>query len=136
MRRILLMVPLAVCLACAGCQEAASGKAKVTGKVTFSDGKPLPGGRIDFRSPDGSLVSGQIKSDGTYEADDVPPGDQQVAIENKHLKAFGPPPPGLAPLPGSDQTYVPIDPKYSSPATSGLTTNIQAGDDTYDVQIN
>jgi hypothetical protein len=124
-------------LAILGCGQKGPSTAKVTGKVTLRDGKALSGGRIDFRSAaSGNLVSGQIKADGTYEAVDVPEGEYKVSIENNHLRGVGPPPPGLAAMPGSDQKYVPINPRYTGPDTSGLTTTVSGKTHTYDVQLN
>jgi len=102
-----------------------SDTATVHGKVTQADGTPLPGGRIDFRSAaTGSLVSGQIKADGTYEAPAVPNGDYKVSIDNGFLQGLGPPPPGIAPMPGSDQKYVPINPNYAKPEDFRVDTTV------------
>src|SRR4051812_9565367 len=121
-KRMLGGIGLLALLAVLGCGR--SGTATVTGKVTLPDGSPLPGGRIDFRSASGNMVSGQVRADGTYEALLVPQGDNRASIENVQLYGIGQPPPGLAPLPGSasssGQRYVPINPMYRKPETSGL----------------
>jgi hypothetical protein len=127
---------LVATLAIVGCGERGPSTAKVTGKVTLRDGKALPGGRVDFRSAtSGNMVSGQIKADGTYEAVEVPLGDYKVSVENSHLRGGSPPPPGLAAMPGSDQKYVPINPRYSRPDTSGLATTVGGSTHTFDVQL-
>jgi len=123
-------------LALLGCGEKRAETATVTGKVTLPNGQPLPGGRIDFHSAtSGNMVSGQIKADGTYEAKEVPKGNYKVSIENAHLRGTGAPPPGLAAMPGSDQKYVPINPMYTKPETSGLTTTVDGKTHTYDVPL-
>jgi hypothetical protein len=132
------IVIFAVCLA-AGC--GGNGRpeaAKVTGRVTLPNGSPLPGGRIDFRAASGDMVSGQIKADGTYEAS-VPPGSSKVSIENVQLKGIGPAPRGLPAMPtpagGDGQKYVPLNPRYAKPETSGLTTTVAGKAHTYDVHL-
>ena len=129
-------IVLVVAVALLGCGEKKVETPTVTGKVTLPDGKPLPGGRIDFKSASGNTVSGEIKPDGTYAAQ-VPAGPQQVAVVNLHLKASGtPPPPGLAPMTGATPgTYVPIAAKYASPDSSGLTTTVTGPNHTYDIPL-
>ncbi|HEY1186409.1 MAG TPA: carboxypeptidase-like regulatory domain-containing protein [Gemmata sp.] len=120
----------------AGCGGGAGDAAVVTGTVSLRDGKPLPGGRIDFHSKSG-LLTGQIKADGTYEMTAVPPGEYKVSVENGHLKNAGPPPAGLAPMPtdNAGTKYVPYDPKYNKPESSGLTTTVKGPTHTFDVQL-
>lgn len=126
---------LLVGLALVGCSQQGPATTTVTGKITFPDGSPLPGGRIDFRSvANNTMVSGQIKSDGSYEAQ-VPLGDQKVSIENKHLEGVTAGPPGLAPMPGSDQRYVPIAPRYGNPDTSGLKTTVSGRTHTFNIPL-
>ena len=143
MKRLLHFSGLAVALtlAAAGCVDKADETATVTGKVTFPDGKPLPGGRIDFRvGGTGNLVSGQVQPDGTYEALKVPPGSYKVSIDNSSLKGAGAAaPPGTAPMPSSPETagqkYVPLHAKFFSPETSGLSTTVAGKAHTYDIVL-
>jgi hypothetical protein len=137
--KLLCVLGLTAALAIVGCGQKGTSIATVTGKVTLPDGKPLPGGRIDFRSGSGSMVSGQIKADGTYEAREVPPGEYKVSVVNSHLKGIIAPPPGLEPLPGSavsaGEKYVSINPRYMSPNTSGFTTTVHGKTHTYDMAL-
>ncbi len=63
------------------------GRAQVSGKVTVAGKGPLTGGSITFvlLSDEKETGGGVIKSDGTYEAVDVPVGECKVLIGNSHL---------------------------------------------------
>lgn len=127
---------LMVC-ALVGCGEKGPETAKVTGKVTLADGQPLPGGRVDFHSPELGMAAGTINGDGSYEALDVKPGEYKVSIENTHLKGMNaaPVPEGTQAMPGSDQSYVEINPKYRNPETSGLTITVGKGEQTFNIEL-
>ena len=82
---VLLFLPLAVvALGCGGGKHPA---ASVSGKVTVAGKTPLPGENITFALvADPTLVSETvIKSDGTFEAADVPVGECKVVIDNTNL---------------------------------------------------
>lgn len=109
-----------------GCGQGTAGQT-VTGTVTQKNGKPLPGGRIDLRGPSGSTFSGPINGDGRYEVPNVPPGEYAVAVDNAYLRgAGGKGPAGLDPMPtdNSGQRYVPLDPRFARPDTSGLKVTV------------
>ena len=136
MKRIAPFCVVLVAVAMLGCGNSGGvSKVKVTGTVTLPNGKPLTGGRVDFHSSTG-MASGVIEGDGNYEALDVPAGEKKVSITNAHLKDVQPAPPGLAAMPGDDQRYVQIDPKFGDPGTSGLSVTITSEDpQTYDIQL-
>ncbi|MDR1484671.1 MAG: hypothetical protein LBT09_07585 [Planctomycetaceae bacterium] len=81
MRFMTLICVLFLLVSAVGC----SGKAKVTGKVTFSDGTPLTSGEVRFESS-GYLAAGKIQSDGSYrmgsirDTDGVPKGSYRVSV--------------------------------------------------------
>jgi hypothetical protein len=62
-----------------------SGKAKVSGKVTFDDGTPLTTGEVRFEAAN-YLASGKIQADGSYQIgsvsakDGVPAGSYKVSV--------------------------------------------------------
>lgn len=130
-------------LALLGCGKGgpAEATATVTGKVTLAGGKPLPGGRITFRLTTAAhrFSTAEIKADGTYEAKNVPQGECKVFIDNTYLKqaaskAGGYQMPGTeAPPPGVK--YVAIKPKYTSEATTDLSTTVKTDPDTYSVEL-
>ena len=115
-----LCVPLVLfLLLCAvGCGQ----NARVTGKITFTNGEPLTIGRVVFSSSDGSYqVSGQINQEGMYKLDEIKPGsgikpgDYGVTIlQAAHVEY------------GSGKTAVSlIHPKYESPETSALKATVE-----------
>ena len=80
-----VLLSLCVSLPClaAGC---GASKGKVTGKVTMSNGEPLPGGTITFVpvSGKGNIASVFINPDGTYELD-APAGECKISIDNRNV---------------------------------------------------
>ncbi len=75
-------------LALAGCGGGGkAGRASVSGKVTVAGKGPLTGGTITFVliSNESEVGGGNIKSDGTYDAVDVPVGECKVIVSNAHL---------------------------------------------------
>ncbi len=97
---------LLVVLVCVGC----SGKGKVTGKITLSDGTVATQGEVTFNSPK-YMGKSQVSRNGTFslgefkDGDGLPAGNYQVSI---------------AGVPGAD-------PKYALPDTSGLTAEVPKG---------
>jgi hypothetical protein len=117
----------------------------VDGKVTV-DGRPANSGRVFFKSADdkGEAVA-YIGRDGAYHAIDVPLGAMKVWVTpptkmerqkmarrggaRKERPADTPEPePPLA-------SIVPIPQKYQDPTSSGLTTTVQAGPNTYNIEM-
>jgi len=118
----------------AGCSGGKDTKAGVVeGKVTV-DGAPANSGSVVF-NVNGQSISGQIKPDGTYKAVGVPAGAAQVSV-TPPPKMPGPPP-ATKDMPGSDQVAkpVPIPAKYQDAKTSGLSTTIKGGNNTYNVEL-
>lgn len=74
-------------LALAGCGGGKASRASISGKVTVNGKGPLTGGTITFVSisNESEVGGGNIKSDGTYEAVDVPVGECKVIVSNAHL---------------------------------------------------
>lgn len=106
---------LALLLGAAGCAKTG----KVTGKITTSDGQPLPGGTITFTPTEGKAnpASATIKEDGTYEVE-APTGVCKISIDNRSagksvtlIGAGGAPIPTESPATGGDTGA----PKYGGP---------------------
>jgi hypothetical protein len=117
-----------------GCNSAKDGT--VQGKVTV-DGTPANGGFVVFTpSGGGQGISGIIQADGTYRAVEVPLGQVKVSV-TPPPKATGTAPPiaGMEPPGGAAGKPVPIPPKYAAPNTSGLSTTVTGGTNTYDVAL-
>ncbi|WP_153556622.1 peptidase associated/transthyretin-like domain-containing protein [Roseimaritima sediminicola] len=116
------------CFAVLGCGP---GGSEVSGTVLVGD-QPAPRGTVNLDGEEGSYRGG-IGEDGTFTIENVPEGSYQVAVAGVLDKApasgmgedmynqSGPPPKSL------------IDPKYSSPTTSGLTLTVPS--DTYDLTL-
>jgi hypothetical protein len=91
-------------------------RAAVSGTVTFA-GQPLSGGTIRFQSAEKQVsTSAMISEGGRYSTDRAPIGKNTVSVETEMLRF------------GNAAAYVAIPAKYTSPATSGLTADLQPGE--------
>jgi hypothetical protein len=104
------------CLGCGQQKQVIKDRASVSGTVTFA-GRPLPGGTIRFQSVEKQVsTSAMISEGGRYSTDRAPIGKNTVSVETEMLRF------------GNAAAYVAIPAKYTSPATSGLTADLQPGD--------
>jgi hypothetical protein len=131
----------------------------------MADGKPLPGGTVSFYpvGGKGNPSVAQIGEDGSYDMPDAPLGEIQISVNNANLKAGAAQPPvGMSktpagrdnpgggapkdalkdkkmpewqPPPKAPGKYVPIDKKFNSPETSGLTLKVTGGDQDHNIQL-
>ena len=129
MKKYSFLLCLLICLVVIGC-----GKNKrLTGKVTFDDGKPAPNGTVIFRT-DTFMARGEIKADGSYimssegNNDGLPPGDYKVYVQG--IVEMPPGTPGQMILP-----VLLCDPKYSDSETSGLTCKVPAPGGKFDIVL-
>jgi len=104
------------CLGCGG------GKGfSVSGKVTFSDGTPVPSGQVTFSSSN-VTAGGGILPDGTYTVStSVPAGTYKVtvmALENTMSD------PNVS-VEDAKPAKSLVDPKYNNPETSGLVCEVK-----------
>jgi len=133
MTRYTFWLCLLICLVViVGCGK----NARLSGKVTFTDGEPAPNGLVIFRT-DSYQSRGEIKSDGTYfmtsegSSDGIPPGEYKVYVQ------------GISVMPTErpadpTQMVLPIllcDPKYTDPETSGLTCKVPAPKNKFDIVL-
>jgi hypothetical protein len=118
---VILLFSVAILLGCGG------DKKQVSGKVTFSDGKPVTTGKVVFAT-DTYQANGTINEDGSYrmgsigEKDGVPPGVYKVFVIGVGRME------GMALLPLCDE-------KYLNAQTSGLTITIPAPNNKYDLVL-
>jgi hypothetical protein len=128
----------------------------VSGQVLL-DGKPLPGGKLTFRStgPKSLPVTRTIDENGNYEEVDLPAGEVAVMVDNRALK---PPPPrgpitlpkGISPEmakqfndahsgppPQRNQAgkYVPIPERYYDGENGELKFTVQSGTQKHDIEL-
>ena len=114
---IVIVVALAMASGCGRKPELRPDWAMVSGTVTYQ-GKLLPGGEVIWCiEKDGAAVmrGGAIREDGTFILD-APIGPAKVAIHTADMKKVQP------------ARYVELPPKYADPFTSGLTYDVQAGE--------
>jgi hypothetical protein len=107
----------------------------ISGVVTLN-GNPARDITISFLCPDGSVYTAMVDSDGKYSVDNVPVGPVKVTIQS--------PPPvsegtqesikkGKAPAPKAGK--VPVNPKYTDPANSGLSLTVKPGANPFDIPL-
>lgn len=138
-----------------GCAPATGS---ISGTVTYQ-GKPLPHGRVTFVCADGTVVSGKIASDGSYTIPQAPVGRAKVAVrcleeamptlvladpsELPGAKGTGsstnvPRTPMMVPSalkPKSKPTVFRIPDHYQEAEKSGLTYEIQQGNQTHNIKL-
>jgi hypothetical protein len=135
---VLFLVGL-VALALPGCSGGGAGLAVVKGKISYK-GKPVPNGTINFLPADGTKPSatGEIQSDGSYvmktflsnkPSDGAVIGKHKVVIVAM-MDMGNALPEQRTPLP---PPIVPI--KYTSPATSDLSANVENKENTIDFDL-
>lgn len=95
---------------------------KVT--VAFSDGTPLAGGLVTFRSAEHSVsATGRLDAEGKCRMGTYAPGDG--AIAGVHKVAVSPPPPS-GDIDEAGATGPAVDPRFRSPDASGLEVTVTA----------
>lgn len=142
---------LGLFLLLAGCGQTPHSvdHAEVSGKVLFQ-GKPLPGGRVNFLAINGGFASSaDIDENGNYQIN-APVGDVEIAVTNQMLKAKTEPKKGsLAPKEAEAKQkeadgkkhrspkgrYVRIPRQYEDPHASGLKYTVKRGAQTHDIEL-
>jgi hypothetical protein len=135
-----------------GCGFGAGPRARVKGKVTFSN-KSLTAGTITFFGADKRSGTSQIKSDGSYEIPDAPVGEVTITVEtpsvNQMMGHVGQEkrPPGVGAMPAdmdpgakgglitSPDKIVPVPAIYNKQETSPLKYTVRKEDQEYDVKL-
>jgi hypothetical protein len=133
-----VLVTLAICIA-AGCSGGNQGLAAVKGRITYK-GKPVPNGTVNFLPEDANKPSatGEIQPDGSYSLKTVVsnrPSDGAVVGKHKVVivamqDMASRLPEDRIPLP---PPIVPI--KYTSPATSTLTAEVEDNENVIDFDL-
>jgi hypothetical protein len=94
----------------------------------FYQGKPLPGGLVNFFSAPGKVVTGRIGEDGRYVVPDVPVGPAKIAVQDL-AGGFG------APGAKGGPTAVKVPLRYRSADGSGLKYTVSNGDQEHDITL-
>ena len=136
--------PLAVigiCLLAAGCGTGGEPTHPVTGRVTFSDGAPVPDARVSFTSQEQGIsafgktdASGQysLKVDQEGAGEGVPAGKYQAVVVHSPPQPEVQEGPATAPV---RKPPSPIHPKYSRYESSGLEFQVSEGANTIDIKV-
>jgi len=115
---------------------------EVSGRVLFQ-GKPLPGGQVNFVAVNGGFASsGIIDENGNYQVK-APVGDVEIGVNNAMLKSQGRGPtqiphakkagaPEKQPLKGR---WVNIPSSYADPHASGLKYTVKPGSQSHDIEL-
>src|SRR5262249_41683905 len=123
----------------------------VHGKVRYG-GRPIIYGSVVLIGSDDMPVTGPINADGTYAVSGVPTGVVRVAVVSpdpatplppdeqlpwERDPKRPPPPPKPRPIaPEIDRRkWFPLPKQYELADTSGLTTTIHEGDNTFDIEL-
>jgi len=107
--------------------------ASVTGKITYK-GRPLNPGVIVLHSDVEELFPQKVQADGSYQFVNLIPGKYKVSLNSYRLQdqpAGGKGQPKTLSLP----KFMPIPQKYTSPETSGLSLEIKAGKQTFNIEL-
>lgn len=131
-RRLLVVLAAAVCC---GCGTNRPELAAVEGVVSL-DGRPLRRGTVTFESPGRRPATARVEDGRIVEAttyrpgDGVPTGEHRVAVTaREEAPVAAPVNPGVAKaLPAQAMAgRLLVPPRYTDPATSGLTVKIAGG---------
>ena len=108
----------------------------VRGKVTFPDGTPLEGGRVEFElvsSKHRVSARGVIRPDGSFELGTFQPGDGALAGEHRAIVM---PPLPIGDRDGVDSLPVIIDPHFQRFDSSGLKFTVTPdGDNEFHIPV-
>jgi hypothetical protein len=142
--RWMVLLALVLSLGLAGC---GASKGTVSGKVYYKD-DPLKGGTVMFIRPDKQSYLAEIREDGSYAIEKLPPGEVSIVVETASLKP--PNPYVLKNKPSADagegykptdfaaraKRFVPIPERYFDPDKSGLKYAVKGGKQVYDIKLN
>jgi hypothetical protein len=107
----------------------------VEGTVLYN-GRPLPGGAIDFHPARGQSIRAAIGPDGRYKFANVPTGETKATIETELLLRLHVEPPPK----GNENAfprlkYVRIPGRYTSKTTTPLRLNVRPGRQSVDFAL-
>jgi hypothetical protein len=130
--------------ASAGILGCGSKTASVAGKVSYRN-KLVTSGEVMFITQDGRAgAHAPVQPDGTYRADNVPPGKLKVGLQNPVPMYYQQVQNGgkrIANNPEMQEAakratlYVPTPPTYADPDQSGLTTEVKPGKNEYNIEM-
>lgn len=109
----------------------------ISGKVLYQ-GKPLPGGYVNFMSEDAKAVikTSEIGDDGSYSVSGMPVGSAKISVQGLAARNLATVPGqggGKGSVPKQKEVYVP--PEYGNTETSGLKYDVKSGKQPYDIKL-
>jgi hypothetical protein len=141
-QQLMRLVPLFLLLVSAvGC----GGVSDVTGSVTYN-GKPVKTGSVTVRSTDGTVFSGPI-TDGNYSVTGIPsgavtfavsspdPANQPASYQGDESPGRGPPVKSGSTTKKPTQGWFAIASKFANPETSGQSTTLKPGPNTFPLTL-
>ena len=118
--------------------------ATLTGTITYN-GKPVNYALILVMDESGNgTAQGNLDSqaDGTYTVPNCPLGKVKIGVNTDAGKGFFTEASMAASAPGPDGkakkvnlSFVPVPPKFHKPETSGITTTVEKGENTFNIDI-
>jgi hypothetical protein len=125
-------LPAVLLAAACGCGP---GRATVSGKVTYND-QPVTYGSVTVLGPDDKAASGAINPDGTYTVEGLTPGEARFGVISRDpAKGRSPRKGGAEEQAAAKAGWVPLPRQYEAAASSGLTTTLKGGHNTYDIDL-
>jgi hypothetical protein len=122
--------------ALAGCSKKGEmPTAPVSGKVTYK-GKAVPSGTVMFVPDQGPAATGEVAKDGTYQLSTYGAGDGAVLGHHKISITALQDMSNLLPEQRSPTPRPLVPAKYLSHESSGLTADVQAGDNVVNLELN
>lgn len=111
-------------------------KASVSGEVTYR-GKPLPSGNVSFFDAKKEIVGTATISNGKYSLASVPAGSMKITVTTPLIPPVDRRHPPPKDMPGGQLApSVPIPPRYANPENSGLTYEVQPGEQQHKIELN
>lgn len=135
-----------VCLALLplGCS---AGTATLTGTVSYQ-GKLLNQGTVSVYADSGESSSAEIQPDGSYKIENCPRGKLKICVASvdpvqvaatiaatKATGRFAQGAPEPAPPPGDPAKWFSIPAQYADPDGSGLSVDVSAGENEYNINL-
>lgn len=135
-RQVTSLIVAALVMVVPGCGEDGVPTYPARGKVTFPDGTPLEGGRVEFEpvaSEHRVSARAVIQPDGAFELGTFQPGDG--ALEGEHRAIVMPPLP-IGDREGMKSLPLMIDPRFQRFDTSGLKFTVtRDSDNEFNIQV-
>jgi hypothetical protein len=124
-----------------GCAKGPPELTVVSGKVVMN-GQPIRAGTVEFVTTDNihSAIA-DLMADGTYRMPGAPVGPVRIAISTAGYDRAPPPNEEDGPVQnpkdrsGKNPRFVAVPAKYHTVETSDLSTTIEPGQNTYDIEI-